>query len=119
MSAPKFCKDCRWYERSNIYSTHLRVCRRPDPLGQLVGGPTGGMGRFCTQERSQTELCGPDGRFFAPQPPTGWRRLRFWLAGLWLVVLPGCASAPAYADAGALVALIVMAVGLYVAAETR
>ena len=36
-----------------------------------------------------------------------------------LPVLPDCASAPAYADAGALVALIVLAVGLYVAAETR
>ena len=36
-----------------------------------------------------------------------------------LPVLSGCASAPAYADAFAAVALIVLAVGLYVAAETR
>ena len=48
------------------------------------------------------------------------RRFRFLTAAL--PVLPGCASTPAYADAFAavaLIALIVLAVGLYVAAETR
>lgn len=116
MSEPKFCKDCRWYERDVPFSPHLRQCYRPDAVAYLIGGPeAAGAGRLCRHEREDQRLCGPDARFFAPRPATIWQRLRRLLPALAILALPGCAAHPEWLDLGAVACAIALPAAAWLA----
>lgn len=69
----KFCKDCKHYEETTIYSTFYR-CKRPTGAFNLVTGEEV-QAEYCNNERASKSwnkerefpFCGPEAKYFEPR----------------------------------------------------
>lgn len=106
MTAPKLCKDCRWFRRGHglFAGVNTDRCNRP-----------GNIARFTELGRSPRwtdfRTCGPNAHYFTPRPPSRLRRVLFALG---LASLPGCA-----ADADAILVAAAVLAPLWVLAVAR
>lgn len=64
----KFCKDCKYYEKSHINTVALNLDRcLYDPKLDMVTGV--GTPRYCDMQRKNIYVfnpCGPEAKFFEP-----------------------------------------------------